>query len=54
MFHLRLVHDGDEPSVDVDNDVALPDAALVGGTPLLNLADDEVKTKFITGIISVR
>ena len=54
IFHLRFVHDCDEPSVDVDNDVALPDAALVGGAALLNLTNDEVKTKLITGIISVR
>ena len=44
---LWFVHDGDEPSVDVDDDVALPDAALVRIRLLLNFAQHKVKTKLV-------
>ena len=47
---LWFVHDGDEPSVDVDDDVALPDTALVRIRLLLNFAKHKVKTKLVTEI----
>ena len=45
---LWFVHNGDEPSVDVDDDVALPDTALVRIRLLLNFAKHKVKTKLVT------
>ena len=47
---LWFVHDGDEPSVDVDDDVSLPDAALVRIRLLLNFAQHKVKTKLVAEI----
>ena len=49
-FCLWFVHDGDEPSVDVDDDVSLPDAALVRIRLLLNFAEHKVKTKLVAEI----
>ena len=49
-IHLRFVHDSDEPAVDVDNDVSLPQATLVCVGLLLHSTKHQVKTKLVAEI----
>ena len=50
---LWFVHDGDEPSVDVDDDVTLANAALVRVGLLLHTTENKVKTKLVAEIIQM-
>ena len=47
---LWFVHDGDEPSVDIDDDVSLPDATLVSIRLLLDSTKHQVKAKLVAEI----
>ena len=52
-IHLRFVHDSDEPSVDVDDNVSLANAALVRVGLLLHTTENKVKTKLVAEIIQM-
>ena len=54
LIHLGPVHDGDEPAVDGDDDVPLPDATPVGRAVLLHSHQQQVQAKLIAVVTGVR
>ena len=46
--YLGPVHEDDEPVVDGDDDVSLPDSALPGGTRLHHVVHDQVQALVLT------
>ena len=46
--YLRSVHQDDQPVIDSDNDVTLPDSALPSRATLHNVLHDQVETLVLT------